>query len=341
MNNNRKAAGLAKASGRLACLALSLLLLSCSVQQLPVQPNARGIKADVTAPQEFAIWPGSAPGSEQWTQKQGDFTLAGNRAVYNVVRPTLTAYFPDPRKAVGTAVIVAPGGGFRFLNFDNEGTKVAIWLADHGIAAFVLKYRTERMPDGKVGFLIAFKEFVDQLKDFMEKGKTGPAPSGGPAPADVLVPPNPMDWPFYAPADGIQAMKVLRANAIRWHIRADRVGMMGFSAGSAVTYATVTAAPKAEMPDFAAAMYFTLSPKVVIPDNAPPLFMAGNSGDPISRGMPEVYRRWIAGGHHAEIHMWPGTEHGFGNGHEGKPSDHWIDLFYRWLDKEGFAKPAQ
>jgi acetyl esterase/lipase len=322
----------------LVCLIIAGVTAACSSPPSPVLPNANGVNAGSTVAQEFAIWPGVAPGSEGWAQKQGDFSLLGVHAVYNVVRPTLTAYFPDPRKATGTAIIVAPGGGFRFLNFDAEGTKVATWLAEHGIAAFVLKYRTEKMPDGNIGFLIAFKDFAGQLGKFMEKGKSGPPLNGGPAAAGVLVPENPMDWPFTAPADGLQAMKTIRANAEKWHIAMDRIGFMGFSAGSAVTYSVITTAPDADMPNFAATMYYTLSPKVEIPENAPPLFMAANSSDPISRGMPQLYARWIAAGHQAEIHMYPGEEHGFGATHSGKPSDGWMEAYYTWLGKEGFLK---
>src|SRR5690606_30540424 len=59
----------------------------------------------------------------------------------NVTDATLTPFLPDPAKATGAAVIVAPGGGFRSLSMENEGWDVARALAEHGVAAFVLKYR--------------------------------------------------------------------------------------------------------------------------------------------------------------------------------------------------------
>jgi acetyl esterase/lipase len=61
--------------------------------------------------------------------------------VRNVSQPTLTAFLPDSSVATGTAVIVCPGGGFHFLSMASEGLQVARWLAAHGVAAFVLKYR--------------------------------------------------------------------------------------------------------------------------------------------------------------------------------------------------------
>ena len=63
--------------------------------------------------------------------------------IINVTTPTLTAYLPDPAKATGTAVIIAPGRGFIFLGTDTH--EVAEWLTARGLAAFVLKYRTAQL----------------------------------------------------------------------------------------------------------------------------------------------------------------------------------------------------
>ena len=117
----------------LSCiLALALGAAGCSASEGSTSVVVDAVKPGPT-PQEFAIWPGTAPGSETWQQQPNDVSVFGMHAVYNVVRPTLTAYFPDPAHATGAAVIVAPGGGFRFLNIDTEGTEVARWLAAHEI----------------------------------------------------------------------------------------------------------------------------------------------------------------------------------------------------------------
>src|SRR5206468_1830051 len=72
--------------------------------------------------------------------------------VWNVTRPTLTPYLPDPAVASGTGIVVCPGGGFEFLVMGKEGTDVARWLNARGIAAFILKYRLLRMPAGDDAF---------------------------------------------------------------------------------------------------------------------------------------------------------------------------------------------
>lgn len=71
------------------------------------------------------LWPGVAPGSEDW--KQPEATLRPG-TVCNVSTPTLTVYQPTPSTATGTAVIIAPGGGFIGLSIDSEGHEVAKWL---------------------------------------------------------------------------------------------------------------------------------------------------------------------------------------------------------------------
>ncbi len=66
------------------------------------------------------------------------------QGAYHVTHPTLTVYLPEKNKATGAAVIVCPGGGYGMLVMGNEGHKIAGYFADHGVAAFVLKYR---LPD--------------------------------------------------------------------------------------------------------------------------------------------------------------------------------------------------
>lgn len=79
--------------------------------------------------QVIPVWPGVAPGSENWTQKEETTALpslaAGGPLVRNVTQPTLTAFLPSSSAANRTAVIVCPGGGFHFLSWDSEGTAEA------------------------------------------------------------------------------------------------------------------------------------------------------------------------------------------------------------------------
>lgn len=64
---------------------------------------------------------------------------------------TLEVFPADPTRATGTAVIVCPGGAYRILAYDLEGTEVATWLQGIGVTALVLKYRVPTAEDEQPG----------------------------------------------------------------------------------------------------------------------------------------------------------------------------------------------
>src|SRR5476649_1923961 len=113
----------------------------------PLTPPAVGAGAPASgtplAPpaKEIALYPGAAPGSENWTWAERPAGSPTNPTVQNVVHPVLMYYPADKAKSVGTAMIVAPGGGFRNLMMSYEGVDIAKRLNDMGVDAFVLKYR--------------------------------------------------------------------------------------------------------------------------------------------------------------------------------------------------------
>ena len=72
------------------------------------------------------LWPDGAPGAKGDSDDD---------------RPTLAIHLPEAERANGAAVVICPGGGYRGLAMSYEGIDVADWLNDHGVAAFVLKYR--------------------------------------------------------------------------------------------------------------------------------------------------------------------------------------------------------
>ena len=86
------------------------------------------------------LWP-AQPGAGIDVHEHVRLTEGGEHIVSNVQVPSITVYVPPPEGASGAAVVVVPGGGHTELWMDHEGYNVAAFLADHGIAAFVLKYR--------------------------------------------------------------------------------------------------------------------------------------------------------------------------------------------------------
>jgi acetyl esterase/lipase len=101
------------------------------------------ITAFVYGQQVVSLYPGKAPGSEGWTWREqtSDSNIFKTKIVHNVVEPTLTVFPAQGAVNTGTAVIIAPGGGFFSLSINSEGNDVAEWLSKKGITAFVLKYR--------------------------------------------------------------------------------------------------------------------------------------------------------------------------------------------------------
>ena len=106
-----------------------------------------GLFADALAdqPQSLPLWPDGAPGSVGKTGAESTrVTALGEHIVSNVHAPSITPYLPSVVARTGAAFVVVPGGGHAELWMDHEGYRVAQLLADHGIAAFVLKYRLAR-----------------------------------------------------------------------------------------------------------------------------------------------------------------------------------------------------
>src|ERR1700689_5424688 len=105
--------------------------------------------AAATAQQPVVLlWPNVAPGSEGKTAPEVvRLNPDGEHIVSSIHRPSITVYIPAADKATGAAVVVIPGGGHSELWMDHEGYTVAAWLSDHGVAAFVLKYRLAKQKD--------------------------------------------------------------------------------------------------------------------------------------------------------------------------------------------------
>ena len=255
--------------------------------------------------QVVRIWPGVAPGSESWKQKEVTITNTPvGTVVMDVVTPTLTAYLPEPTKATGTGVIIAPGGAFVALTMSLEGADVARWLQQRGIAAFVLKYRV------------------------VEKKQEG-------------IPEMNMDTAGrYGIADGIQALAVVRQHAAQWHLSPNRIGMLGFSAGGMVVSGATLQPASTRRPNFAAMIYgapFGVMPR--IPRTLPPLFLAWADDDNVALEPVLRFRdALVKAGARPELHAFSAGGHGFGMKKQGTTSDYWIDIFYTWLEAKGFAK---
>ncbi|WCP12563.1 hypothetical protein sphantq_00963 [Sphingobium sp. AntQ-1] len=276
--------------------------------EAPADPNAIPLYPDMKAPK------GS---TENWVRFGKDL------AVRNVTVPTITPVLPDPAKATGAAVIVAPGGAFMLLAMDHEGWSVARWLADHGIAAFVLKYRLNQTP-ADIGEASAYmgRRMAESLRD--------------PTAAPGITEPR-------ATLDALAAIKLVRANADKWGVDPQRVGMIGFSAGAMTTLNAALEGKGSDRPSFIGYVYGPMLARVV-PADAPPMFAAIANDDSLfpnpSYALIESWRRAHVP---VELHAYERGDHGFGTGKPGTTSMGVLPQFQAWLDMRGLlnAKVAQ
>ena len=264
------------------------------------------------------------PAPESW------FRQWGEPMVRNVSTATLTPFLPDPAKANGTAVIVAPGGGFRWLSINNEGWKIAKALNERGVAAFVLKYRLQPTP-----------ETLEGLKESMNRtmaAVTPPAgtPAGAPV-AEAPRPPRPDLTNQLADAEAAYALILSRAK--EWNIDTSRIGMMGFSAGAGLTMHCMLNSKTMKLA-FIAPIYGGMGP-VEVPKDAPPLFVAIAADDFLFRGQFGLIKSWFDAGRPVEFHLYQNGGHGFGMGYPNHPTYWWFEPFTHWLDINGFLKAGK
>ena len=267
------------------------------------------------------LYEGATPGSENWSWTEGEtdnneFHL---KIVYNVVHPSMEVFLPDPSIATGTGVIICPGGGFEILSINSEGNDVAKWLNQHGVAAFVLRYRLAQSVTND-----PLKELAANMakNDFEQKiSKTIPL----------------------GIADARQAITYVRAHAAEYGLSTSRIGIMGFSAGGTLAAASAYKYTAANRPDFVAPVYpyFPAKLQSAIPADAPPLFLTAATDDNLNLAPHSVdlYTKWITAKHSAELHLYAKGDHGFGMRKQNIPTDTWIERFNDWLDLKGFLKP--
>jgi acetyl esterase/lipase len=253
------------------------------------------------------IWPGAAPGTESWTgeesQADADIPGAGKvRIMTNVTVPTLSIFRPPAGLANGTAVIVAPGGAFRALAWDLDGTEIAQWLVARGITAFVLKYRVRPpQPNEKPG----------------ERFEAARA---------------------IAIADAQQGLRLIRTNAARYGVAADRIGIIGFSAGAVTAMGLALSRDASLRPDFAVTAYGGIPADQGPVGGGPPLFIVAAHDDPQvpSTESVNIFQRWTKANLPAELHLYEKGGHGFGMRPRNLPVDNWPLVLEAWLVNRGY-----
>ncbi len=248
----------------------------------------------------------------------------GDTMIRNVSEPTLELFRPEPGSANGTAVIVAPGGGFVGLGYDAGGTEVARLLAERGVTALVLKYRTIASAADPMEMPEVHMKEMDGV---MKRAKSG-------VPIEVAR----FAGEQHAVEDGVRAMAIVRQRAREWGIEPGKVGFIGFSAGAYLA-ADLAIGDRASRPDFVGLIYGGL--RTPVPADASPAFIAGAADDEYQPNDPVLlYAAWRKAGVSAELHLYERGGHGFGLKPKGRTSDHWFAELVWWMQSRGLMATA-
>ena len=285
------------------CFAFLLLFISCIINaQQKVIP----------------LYKGAAPGSENWNWEEKQFFVKvplNANVAYNITKPSLTVFTPDSTN--GTAIIICPGGGFRVLNIEHEGSVVAKELNKKGIIVFMLRYRLiHSLTDDP------WAEMMEVWKDTARRAQEN---------IEIIKP---------AMNDMKAAIAYVREHAAEYKIDAKKIGIIGFSAGANLSVLMANGYTPETRPDFAASIYGSRVPDKPILSDAPPLFIAIATDDQLASPSKSVqlYTDWLEAKKSVELHIYAKGGHGLRG---SVASVKWITRFTEWLDTQGFLKPKQ
>lgn len=294
---------------RLLCFALTAFSASMMAQQSAWQPAP----GHLTLP----LWPGGAPGAPANLPPEVDTTTAKDKLIAgkplvrldNVSKPTLTLYSPKGNNT-GAAVVVFPGGGYRILAIDLEGTEVCDWLNSTGINCVLVKYR---VPD------------------------TGPYPKSPSALQDAqralgMVREHAAEWHIDSRRVGVLGFSAGAHLAAALSTHYDQR-----------LYDPVDPADKLSCrPDFAVIVYpgylalgdqnFAPNPDIHPTADTPPSFILQAEDDPVHVENAVVYFLALKNAKvPAELHIYAQGGHGYGLRRTALPITGWPQLVEAWL----------
>jgi acetyl esterase/lipase len=258
------------------------------------------------------LWPKGAPGSTaRPIAETVRITPEGEHVISNVQQPSITPYLPEPDKATGAAVIIAPGGGHSEIWIDHEGYNVAEWLRDHGVAAFVLKYRLAREKNST--FTVEGTELGDMQR------------------AIRMVRSRSKEWGIDPNRVGVMGFSAGGELAALASTRYDE----GLESSSNPVEAW------SSKPNFQALLYPAIPHDPRLTVDTPRAFLAcgGNDRPDISQGLPEYYLALSRLHVPAELHVYAGVGHGFGVRKTNPvPVSGWTMLFLEWMNAQGLLE---
>jgi acetyl esterase/lipase len=246
------------------------------------------------------LWPQGAPGSEH---RRAEAEETGPWWVKNVHSPTLTAVLP--RRSQGTAVVILPGGGHERLVFGPEGLEPARFLARHGVAAFVLKYRLSGEPNS------TYRTDVESAADAARAIRLLRARA-----KELDIEPD-------------------RIGIWGWSAGAEVAHFVSFGAATGDPSAADPIDRLSARPNFSIEIYpGAVGLPATLPPDSPPAFLVAAFDDPPARhAVLELARRYEAIEVPAEVHLLASGGHGFNLGRRSSLASvsSWPDRLVDWL----------
>ncbi len=269
------------------------------------------LAVDGAEPTRVSIWPYGVPGSEDIDFKAEKSVLHQNERIGDYTRvsqvhdPSITVYLPDESKASGTGVVVLPGGGFRFLSIDLEGSEIADWLNAQGIAAFVLKYR---LPKDE-GSAYSFDDTVADAHQALR-----------------LVRSRASEW----------AVGPDRIGMMGFSASGETVGKASVTFDYGDPDASDPLGRFSSRPDFQILVYGGYIYEEVLPESVPPAFLvvAHDDGNKPSIAV-DVYSKLLEVGVSAELHIFRRGGHAYGMRSLGFPVNSWNLMLKDWMTDLG------
>ena len=242
------------------------------------------------------LWPDGAPGATGISDED---------------KPAVIPFVPEASKRNGAAILVVPGGGFTIRAVDHEGVLVAQWLKDHGITAFLLRYRLRP---------------IYNRTDWVKDGQRA--------------------MQFIRSHAAEYHLSIDRVGAIGFSAGANLIADMAVNAVSARSNAADPLDQFSSKPDFMILGYGSMR----IPGNVDstvvaglhPTFMYGTAEDRSSNGgMQEMFSRLYRAGVPVEAHFFQNGIHGTGFALGDPILGQWTNLLHNWLSVGGFLTSKQ
>lgn len=263
------------------------------------------------------VWSGKAPGE---TRELGAEVIQPARPdenppttrITNIGSPALSVFLPPQEKRNGTSVVICPGGAFRILAWDKEGTEVAEWFNSLGVSAFVLKYRTPTS---------------DRQPPWL-------APAQDAQRAVSLVRHRAAEWGLAQDRVGLLGFSAGGSTAANAALKS-----------STRLYDAADESDKISCrPDFVALVYpaylidekGSLKADLAVTKETPPMFLAHAFNDGIScENSIQLFLALKKAGVPADLHVYSSGGHGFGLRPSDQPASTWPQRCEDWLRLRG------